>query len=142
MNTYAIILVIISLGGIAIALWGWQILRNSHNKTKQWPVVVGIIEISEPTSKEDELLPHIVYRYAVNGSVLRSPFEFPSGTNPMPEFAQAYVKKYPIGAQVQVYYNPQQPQQSTIEPSTQGDWMILVLGIMMAVGGGIALLVS
>ncbi len=140
MNPYFIILALVTLGGIVITLWGWQILRNSQ-KLRNWPSVEGIIEESEPSSAHDDLLPHIVYCYEVDGQTLRSHFEFPSGTQPLPEFAQAYVKKYPIGAKVPVFYNPQQTSQSTLEPGAQGDWMILALGILMTVGGAIALLV-
>ncbi len=140
MNPYVIILALVTLGGIAITLWGWQILRNSQ-KVKNWPSVEGVIETSESSSEHDDLLPHIVYCYEVADQTLRSNFEFPSGTQPLPEFAQAYVKKYPIGAKVSVFYNPQQASQSTLEPGAQGDWMILALGILMTVGGTIALLV-
>ncbi len=134
MNPYIIILAIVTVSGIAISIWGWQILKASQ-KSRNWPSVDGVIEESTPDSVEDDLLPHIVYHYQVNGNNLRSSFQFPSGTNPLPEFAQAYVKKYPVGANVKVYYNPENPQQSTLEPSAQGDWMILVVGIMMALGG-------
>lgn len=141
MNPYFIILSLTCLGGIAITIWGWLILRSSQ-KIKNWPCVEGVIEESEPSSEHDDLLPHIVYCYEVDGQALSSNFVFPSGTQPLPEFTQAYLKKYPVAAKVQVFYNPQQAEQSTLEPGAQGDWMILVLGILMAVGGGAALLAT
>lgn len=141
MNLYAIILVIVTLGGIAISMWGWRVLKQTR-ETGQWPSTGGVIEASEPTSETDDLLPYIVYRYEVNGEVYRSSFEFPAGTNPMPEFAESYVRKYPVGAAVAVFYNPELPEQSTLEPGTRGDWMILALGVLMALGGAISLLVS
>ncbi len=139
MNPYLIILILVILGGIGITIWGLQILRNSQ-KVKNWPSVEGVIEESEPSSEQDDLLPHIVYSYHLDGHALRSRFEFPSGTQPLPEFSQAYIKKYPLGAKVQVFYNPQHTSHSTLEPGSQGDWMILIMGIFMAVGGMIALL--
>jgi len=140
LNPYLIILTLVTLGGIGISIWGWQILRSSQ-KVRNWPSVEGIIEESEPSSEQDDLLPHIVYGYEVDGQTLHSNFEFPSGTQPLPEFSQAYVKKYPLGAKVQVFYNPQQTSHSTLEPGAQGDWMVLAIGILMAVGGAIALLI-
>ncbi|HHJ80561.1 MAG TPA: DUF3592 domain-containing protein [Candidatus Tenderia electrophaga] len=140
MNPYFIMLTLVIVGGIGITAWGWQVLRKSH-KVKQWPSVEGVIEESELSSEQDDLLPHIAYRYDVNGQTLRCVFEFPNGTQPLPEFAQAYVKKYPVGAKVQVFYDPQQMQHSTLEPGSQGDWMILVVGVFMALGGAIALLI-
>ena len=139
MNPYLIILTLVTFGGIGISIWGWQILRNSQ-KVRHWPSVEGIIEESEPSSEHDDLLPHIVYCYEVDGKALRSSFEFPSGTQPLPEFSQAYIKKYPVGKKVQVFYNPQQTSHSTLEPGAQGDWMVLTVGMLMAVGGAIALL--
>jgi len=141
LNYYLIILTLVSLGGIGIALWGWQVLRSAQ-KIRAWPSVEGVIKESGPSSEEDDLLPHIVYGYEVDGQALRSRFEFPSGTQPLPEFAQAYVKKYPVGATVQVFYNPEQVDQSSLEPGAQGDWMILVLGILMAAGGLAALVLN
>ena len=140
MNPYLIILILVTLGGIGISIWGWQILRNSQ-KMRNWPHVEGVIEKSEPSSEHDDLLPHIVYCFEVDDQALRSNFEFPSGTQPLPEFSQAYLKKYPTGAKVQVFYNPQQPSHSTLEPGAQGDWLIMALGILMTFGGAIALLV-
>lgn len=141
MNAYPIIIGLVILGGIGVTALGWQIMRQSK-KVREWPSIEGLIIESEPTSELDELLPHIVYSYKVDDQTLQQTFEFPSGTNPMPEFAQAYVKKYPLDAKVQVFYNPQQPQQSTLEPGAQGDWMVLALGIMMAAGGAAALLAA
>lgn len=141
MNPYIIILAVVTVGGIAITIWGWQALKASQ-KRRDWPNVEGVIEESAPSSTHDDLLPHIVYRYEISGENLRRTFEFPSGTNPLPEFADTYVKKYPVGAKVRVYYNPHQPQESTLEPGARGDWMILVLGILMVAGGVGALFAS
>ncbi len=139
MNPYFILLALVTLGGIGITIWGWQILGRSQ-KVRNWPSVEGVIEVSKLSSEQDDLLPHIAYRYDINDETLRSSFEFPSGTQPLPEFSQTYVRKYPVGARVQVYYNPQHKHQSTLEPGSQGDWMVLVIGVFMAVGGAAALL--
>lgn len=141
MNLYGIILILVTLAGLAISLWGWLILRQSKQR-RQWPSVTGVIEASEPHSEQDDLLPNIVYRYEVGGETYRRSLQFPGGTNPMPEFAQSYVDKYPVGAEVQVYYQPDRPGQSTLEPQTRGDWMILALGILMTVGAAASLLVT
>ncbi len=140
MNAYSIILVLILLGGIAITAWGWRIMRQAQQK-KQWPTSQGTITECEPTSRHDDLLPHIRFSYQVANKDYHQTFQFPDDTNPLPEFAQAYVKKYPVGKTVQVYYNPEQPQEATLEPSTQGDWMIMAIGILMVIGGAAALVV-
>ncbi len=140
MNLYSAILGTVLLAGLGITIWGWKILANSR-KIKQWPTVKGIIE--ESTEKpENDLLPHIIFSYQVDNTKYQRKFDFPEGTHPLPEFNQAYLKKYPVGKAVTVYYNPEQPETATLETETQGDWMILALGILMAVGGFITLLIT
>lgn len=140
MNLYSAILGTVLLAGLGITIWGWKILANSR-KIKQWPTVEGIIE--ESTEKpENDLLPHIIFSYQVDNTKYQRKFDFPEGTHPLPEFNQAYLKKYPVGKAVTVYYNPEQPETATLETETQGDWMILALGILMAVGGFITLLIT
>jgi len=139
-NAYSIILVLVLLSGIAITAWGWRILRQAQQK-KQWPTTEGTITESEPVSKHDDLLPHIVFSYQVAGHHYQQTFQFPDDTNPLPEFSRAYVKKYPVGQTVLVYYDPGQPQTATLEPATQGDWMVLAIGILMAFGGAAALVI-
>ena len=140
MNLYSAILATVLLAGIGITIWGWKILANSR-RVKQWPTAEGIIE--ESTEKpEKDLLPYIVFSYQVGGKQYQRQFDFPEGTHPLPEFNQTYLKRYPVGKNVTVYYNPEQPETATLEAETQGDWMILALGIMMAVGGVITLLIT
>lgn len=141
MNLYSVILSLATLGGIGITIWGWLILARSR-KTKQWPTTEGRIEVSETSSTVNDLLPHIVFSYRVNGKQYRCNFKFPEGTHPLPEFNQTYLKKYPVGNNIPVFFNPEQPDIATLEPETQGDWMILTLGIMMTVGGVVTLLVT
>lgn len=141
MNAYAIILACTAVGGLAISIWGWRILQASK-KVQQWPTVPGLIAELKPSSEQSDLLPHILYAYEVDGKAYRKVFEFPSGTHPLPEFSRAYMEKYPVGRAVTVYYNPAQPQDSTLEPSAQGDWLVLMLGILLALGGIGALLIS
>jgi len=140
LNLYSAILATVLLAGLGITVWGWKILASSR-EIKQWPTAGGIIE--ESTEKpEDDLLPHIVFSYQINGKQYQRKFEFPEGTHPLPEFNQSYLRKYPTGKIVTVYYNPEQPETATLEAETQGDWMILALGILMAAGGVITLLIT
>jgi hypothetical protein len=141
MNAYAIILVVVTLGGIGVSVWGWRVLKAAQ-QAGSWPTVDGIIDECKPAAEDYDLLPLIIYSYTVDGENFQRRFEFPSGTHPMPEFVQSYLDKYPQGAAVKVFYNPETPDESTLEPGARGDWMILALGIMMAVGGAASLVVS
>ncbi len=139
MNLYSIILASVALGGIGISIWGWLILQKSR-KIKQWPRIIGIIESSNPTSAENDLLPEIVFSYQLDGKKYQKQFEFPDGTHPLPEFSKAYNEKYPVGKKVEVFYNPDQHEAATLEPGAQGDWMILAMGIAMHIGGVLSLI--
>ncbi len=141
MNYYPIIIGLVALGGLIVSAWGWRVMQQSQRK-KQWPTVEGVVTRSESTSELDDLLPHIEFRYTVNGQQLEKVFEFPEGTNPMPEFNQAYIKKYPSGKKVQVFYNPESPTDATLEPATQGDWMIFALGLLMFIGATLAFMLA
>jgi hypothetical protein len=140
-NLYPIILGAVLVGGIGISVWGWKILARSRTM-KSWPTTSGVIEQASPSSEANDLLPHIEFSYQVKGKTYQRAFEFPEGTHPLPEFNQAYLDKYPVGKQVEVYYDPEQPETATLEPETRGDWMILALGIMMIIGGAVTLLLN
>lgn len=140
MHYYAILL-FVSLGaGIAVTLWGWKILIKSRT-ARQWPVVEGVIEVSQLGSPSDDLLPHIEFSYWVDGKHYQQALEFPEGTNPMPEFAKSYIEKYPLASKVHVHYQPQAPANATLEPGARGDWMIITLGIVVTVASAIALFI-
>ncbi|RFC37050.1 MAG: Protein of unknown function (DUF3592) [Candidatus Nitrotoga sp. SPKER] len=135
LNYYVFILGLFVIAGFVGVLWGWFIIAKAR-KTLRWPMVEGVIEQSALTSEADDLLPHILFSYTVATYTYQRTLEFPNGTNPSPELASSYAKKYPVGAKVSVYYNPDQPDQATLEPGlARGDWMIPVLGIAaMALG--------
>jgi hypothetical protein len=135
LNYYAIILGLFIIAGFVAVLWGWFMFAKAR-KTLRWPMVEGAIEQSAPTSEAHDLLPHILFSYTVAADTYQGTLEFPDGTEPSPELATSYAKKYPAGAKVSVYYNPVQPDQATLEPGlARGDWMIPVLGLAaMALG--------
>ena len=141
MNLYPLILAAVAIGGIGISIWGWQTLQRAR-KVQSWPTVTGTIEACEPTSEVNDLLPDIIFSYRVNDHDYRRSFQFPEGTHPLPEFTRSYMERYPVDKIVDVFYDPENPENATLEPGTQDDWMILALGIMMAAGGIIALLVA
>ena len=146
MNLYPLILGTVFIGGIGVSIWGWRIMARSKIM-KAWPTTTGIIEQASASSEgmdtpNSDLLPHIVFSYQVNEKNYQRVFEFPEGTHPLPEFNKAYLDKYPVGKKVDIYYNPEQPENATLEPETRGDWMILALGIMMIIGGAAALFLN
>lgn len=129
-NPYIIVLALFASVGVIVTVWGWVIITKS-GKTRHWPNVEGMIEECEAASDVDDLLPHIVFCYTVNGQTYRRTVDFPGGVSPSKEFTAAYIEKFPAGARVPVYYDPAQPDHATLEPGIGSDWMILTLGVVM-----------
>ncbi len=138
-NPNEFIFTAVTLGGLGVTLWGWRVLQQSR-RAGRWPSVEGEIVESRPGSPENDLLPHIVFRYRVGEQEYQRPFRFPEGTHPLPEFTEIYLKKYPVGKRVAVYYDPEDPSNATLEPRAHDDWMILAAGIVTTIGGALALL--
>jgi len=135
MNGYAMIIGLFIISGLAITAWGLFILAGAR-KTQNWPGVAGTITRSVEGAETEDLLPDIEFSYEVDGQTRRKTMEFPSGTMPTPEFNNSYLKKYPVGAQVQVFYNPEQPDEATLEPGMAGgDWMVLAAGVLTTLVG-------
>lgn len=140
MNLYSVILGLVALGGIGLSIWGWSILKKSR-MVMQWPRTIGKIESFNISSKQNDLLPEIIFSYHVNNNHYRRQFEFPEGTHPLPEFVTFYKKKYPVDSAVEIFYNSENPEDATLEPGAQGDWMILAMGVAMTIGGILSFLV-
>jgi len=134
-NPYSIILGLFVVAGLLATLWGFRVIVMAR-KTLQWPSVDGIIEESKVSSDSNDLLPHIKYCYSVEQQTFRQVLEFSGDITPSQEFAKSYVDKYPVGARVQVYYNPADPEIATLEPGLgKGDWLVLAIGLGMLVMG-------
>ena len=135
MNGYLMIIGLFIVSGLAITAWGVHIMLGAR-KTQQWPAVEGEIERSVEGSETEDLLPDIEFSYQVGEESFRRSLEFPAGTMPTPEFNNSYLKKYPQGSKVEVYYDPAQPDQATLEPGMAGgDWMVLAAGLITTLVG-------
>jgi len=127
-NPYTIILGLFTAAGLATSLWGFAVIHKAR-RTARWPYIAGTIEKSNMSSEHDDLLPDICFSYIIADQTYLKNIEFPSGTTPTREFSKAYVEKFPAGMSVNVYYNPDNPEQATLEPGLQaGDWMIFAFG--------------
>ena len=141
MNFYSAILVATTLAGMGLCAWGWSIMKKSR-EMEQWPRATGKIETIDHDAKDSDSLPEIIFSYQVSGKNNQRKFEFPEGTHPLPELINTYKNKYPVGASVEIFYNPEQNDIATLEPSSQGDCMILVMGIAFVIGGALSLILS
>jgi len=110
----------------ALVVLGFQ---RSAARARKWPVVPGRVEKSEVRSYEtvdsdDKTTrvrtmyrPDVVYSYAVAGVQYRGDKVSASGmsTN-MDGVARRAAARYPVGTELQVHYNPDNPGESAIDP--------------------------
>jgi len=141
LNPNQVILGVAALGGLAVALWGWRVLRRSR-RMRRWPSVEGEIVESRPGPPGEELLPRIVFRYTVDGREYRCPYRLPEGAHPFSDYSKILLERYPVGRRVTVHYDPGDPARATLEPRARDDWVLLALGLATALGAALALLLA
>ena len=96
--------------------------QAAKQAAQSWPSTMGTVLMSSVQSRRSgnstSIYPVVVYQYSVNGQTYQS-----QTVKAGEQFfnvrvlgqAEETVRRYPIGAQVMVYYNPANPQQSALE---------------------------
>src|SRR5438876_774863 len=96
------------LAGLAIAIYGLIVIRQASRSTN-WPRVDGQITTSEISCRDGNYAPTIVYTYSVAGE-LHHGTEIGFGNRVSSSdgrHASTYCGKYPVGAIVSVYFDPE-----------------------------------
>lgn len=129
----------------------WQ---SAVDASRGWPTATGRVvsaEVKQKLSKvgsqlQPEYVPVIVYDYSVAGQVYRGNVVH-VGISPAYSYlrterdAQAYIDKYPVGAEVAVAYNPADPASALLEPgggARQGTVVRWCAVAVTAIGAGAA----
>lgn len=113
-----------------VLLGFWYSRQKRAKRAMTWPQVPGkIIESTVVGDKNfdggDEKA-RVLYSYVVNGISLQSK-SVGAGVLSSPA---GIVKRYPVGKQVQVYYDPENPKSAFLERSRSGRIIILLLSIV------------
>jgi hypothetical protein len=115
---------IVSLGGAIYFLFvRWGECRSAAASVK-WPSAPGQITKSSVQKFglwRPAFLPFVEYAFNANGhdqAGKRVAYRVLASRDQ--EEAEAFVKKYPVGAKVKVTYDPANPQDSVLEPGTEG----------------------
>jgi hypothetical protein len=121
---------------------GSAIRIASH--AKNWPKTSGEIISSKywrrsMTDGQDQYIVEITYQYSVNGTTYTSDnigwtsrFDAFSSRNQ----AEEIVAKFPAGSPIYVFYNPEDPHQSALDPGTDVGPESIVIGLLL-LGAGI-----
>jgi hypothetical protein len=121
--------------GLGLSFWGWTILQNAR-ASASWPIAEGRVtnsEVNHTTDAEggDSYSPEITYTYAVNDTNLNnSTIKFGENSYSSRKKAEEILSNYPVGKNVTVYYDPEKPDRSVLEPGVSaGSFIVLGIGV-------------
>lgn len=129
---------LILLLGVVVAypLWFWE-----ARQARGWPATAGEVIESRVEQRVSRYYPVVAYRYSVDGRSFTSRvIGLSSERQRFGTFqeAQAVIVSYPVGSQVQVRYNPDNPSRAALiinEPPIE----VLLAILIGAVIGGFAI---
>ncbi len=118
--------------------------QKRENATQTWPTVSGEITASKINRRHDSEqgyveYPHVSYTYEVNGKKHHSS-NIMAGGELGGVKVESTLARYPLGSQVTVYYDPQNPKDAVLEPGnktiSKGLWLMLALMNIFICGMG------
>ena len=130
-----------ALGLVLVGFSAW--IRYMQQKASSWPFVNGQIVESELRHTIDETSAHIAYEYSVTGRRHKSSQVSYSGMSKASSEREALISRYPVGAEVTVYYDPTNPSQAVLENKQSNTWHIpLAIGLVVLAGGLLTVVVN
>jgi len=106
-------------------------MRKKMAAVSQWPSTLGTVMMSkiEWRSSSDSgstAYPVVQYSYQVNGQAYQS-YKLAPGPELGGTGANKVVARYPAGAQVMVFYNPQNPSEAVLERKAPAQWLMWLM---------------
>jgi hypothetical protein len=153
LSTIAVILGVVGLGVIVVGLWR----MGQASRARRWPTVQGTVLSSTTASRtappppplegedeDEERPPQTLYRpvvrytYNVGGHAFTSETLGPEDLEVSSErHAREHAARYPRGAQVTVYYDPDDPDRAYLEPGVRaGSWIMPGVGVVFLIVTG------
>jgi Protein of unknown function (DUF3592) len=133
-------------GFALVALWFTLAFQKMVRDACKWPVTRGKIIAAEVEAYQGRVdtssdtnaprtfyKPSVVYTYRVNGRQFQGD-RVTIGTKisaTMPGVASRLAKRYPVGTEVDVHYNPKSPGESVLRPRSMTHWLLWVVVIAM-----------
>ena len=146
LSTLAIVAIFLLLGG-GLSWWGWNILQDAR-ASSTWPTVEGQVTRSEVTTStdsdgDDSYSPEVTYEYLVDDQAYENTtIKFGENSYSSRRRAQEIAATYPVGKQVDVFYDPKAPGRSVLEPGVSGgSYIVLGIGAVFVVVSLIILII-
>ncbi len=118
------------------------LMRRKMATVSQWPSTMGTVmtsRLEQRSSSEDGYTdyPVVQYSYQIGGQAYQS-YKLAPGPEVGGTGAANVVARYPAGAQVMVFYNPQNPSDAVLERKAPAQWLLwLILAIFDCVLCGV-----
>lgn len=119
--------------GLAL-LWAGSAEWRHARASASWPTTAGVVEKSYSVVQRRTQYFHIVYSYEVSAVPYRSDrVAFGSHS---PQAGRRWLREYPVGAPVKVYFDPRDPATSVLEPRwIEGNWVMPSFGALFLTAG-------
>ena len=106
-------------------------MRKRMAVVSQWPSTMGTVVMSTIEWRSDSeggstAYPVVQYSYQVNGQAYQG-YKLAPGPEVGGSGAKKVVAKYPAGAQVMVFYDPQKPSDAVLERKAPAMWLMWFL---------------
>jgi len=122
--------------GFVFLVWGISQLWTSH-QSKSWAHAQGVVYQSEWVENHlnhGEGTANIAYRYSVGGQSYEGTNILPGTNEYLTPDIQAKLRQYPVGANVTVFYDPADPQDSALEIGVITDLTMFGLATFFILG--------
>jgi hypothetical protein len=126
----AFVLLILNIVFLAIIFF----MRRRMATVRQWPSTMGTVNTSylERRSSSDSgytNYPVVQYSYQVGGQAYQG-MKIAPGPDVGGTGAGKVVARYPAGAQIMVFYNPQKPSDAVLETKAPAQWVMWLILIV------------
>lgn len=126
LGPYALIIVLFSLASLVVAIWSYRKM-SSAKASLQWPSTKGEVIVSE---LDENKLPTVEYRYTAAGQDFTRPVSFSEDITSAPNGPQSCLAQYPMGCNLDVFYEPANPRNTTLQPGpAKEDKLIFYVGV-------------
>jgi hypothetical protein len=109
-------------------------MRKRMAVVSQWPSTMGVVQMSTIEQRSDSEggytdYPVVQYSYQIGGQTYQS-MKLAPGPEVGGSGARKVVARYPAGAQVMVFYDPQNPSDAVLERKAPAQWLMWLLLIV------------
>jgi len=135
---WLVIFSLMTCGGVFLIIWQESLISEGLTR-RSWPTVKASVVATTITGNR-AYNPKISCRYEVNGSVylLTTDLHTPGfgRKRSRKQTAEIIIGEHPVGSEILVHYNPDQPDQACIRTGPfWNNYMVLMLGMLVLTGG-------